>query len=104
MAWRYFRRLSEVGTLYGLYRCPANGRRIYEQTLEDVEIYRQDGSWLGGQRQKLIDGEVKGWFDESQDEISEEQALLLVSEISGGRVRYGFEEWVRQMREWGQEG
>jgi hypothetical protein len=104
MAWRYFRRDSEVATLYGLYRCPSNGKRIYEQKLEDVEIYRQDDSWLGGQRQKLLDAEVKGWFGESEDEISEEQALLLMSEISGGQVRYGFEEWVRSRRESGQEG
>lgn len=104
MAWRYFRRLSEVATLYGLYRCPANGKRIYQQKLEDVEIYRQDGSWLSNQRQKLIDAEVKGWFGESEDEISEEQALLLMSKISSGQVRYGFEEWIRQRREWGLEG
>jgi hypothetical protein len=104
MAWRYFRRLSEVGTLYGLYRCPANGRRVYEQRLEDVAIYREDGSWHDSQRQRLIDAELKGWFDEADDEISEERALSLMSEISAGRVKYGFEEWVRQMRERGQEG
>ena len=33
MTWRYFRRDSEVATFDGLYRCPANGKRIVEQKL-----------------------------------------------------------------------
>jgi hypothetical protein len=104
MTWRYFRRDTEVATLYGLYRCPANGKRIFEQKLEDVHIYRQDGSWLGSQRNGLVDAELKGWFDPAQDEISEAHALLLMSKISSGQVSCGFEERIRRRRELGLEG
>ncbi len=80
MEWRYFR-WSRTAR-YQLYRFPANGKDLFRQKLDDVEIYRQDGSWHGGQREHLIDEVLKGWFDEGQDEISEEQAVLLMSEIS----------------------
>jgi hypothetical protein len=96
MAFRYFRRTSEVGTLYGLYRCPKNGRSLRQQALADVEIYRQDGTWLDSQRERLWEAEVSGWFDETSDEISEDQASQLMSQITSGEVVTGFERWIQR--------
>lgn len=81
MVWRYFALYPGTNWLQGVYRCPANGRRLHEQSLDDVEVYRRDGDWHSGQRQRLIHEIQRGWFDETQDEISEEQAILLMVEI-----------------------
>jgi len=89
--WRYFTLDLGTGRLHGMYRCPANGKGLHEQKLDDVEVYRRNGSWHGGQRNRLIDQSLKGWFDEEQDEIPEEQAILLMSKISDGEIYYGFE-------------
>jgi hypothetical protein len=81
MVWRYFALYPGTNRLQGLYRCPDNGKKLFEQNLADVEIYRGDGGWQGGQRQRLLHEVQRGWFDEIQDEISEEQAILLMDEI-----------------------
>jgi hypothetical protein len=83
MEWRYFQLHSRTGRSYELYRFPVNGKGLFEQQIDDVERYRQ-GSWRGGVRNVLIDEALKGWFDESEDEVSEEQAVLLMSKMSGG--------------------
>ena len=81
MVWRYFALYPGTNRLQGLYRCPANGKKLFEQNLADVEVYRRDAGWDGGQRERLFHEVQRGWFDETQDEISEEQAILLMGEI-----------------------
>ncbi len=91
MVWRYFALYPGTNLLHGLYRCPANGKKLFEQNLADVEVFTRGGNWHGSQRERLFHEVQRGWFDETQDEISEEQAILLMSKICNGQVYYGFE-------------
>jgi hypothetical protein len=72
--WKYFGRESGTGRFYEVYRCPANGKRLIDQELEDVYVLLRDGSWRPNMREILIDEMCKGYFSERDDEISEQKA------------------------------
>jgi hypothetical protein len=78
LQWRYF--CGPEQTL-AVYRWPANGKGLAEQRLAEVEVFCSDGKWRGNQREVLTKEEVSGWFSESIDEISEEQAAALMVQI-----------------------
>jgi hypothetical protein len=82
MTYRYFKATSGGGTMTSIYRCPANGKGVFEQSPADVEEYRSDGTWAGSQREKLWKEASSGWFAESDDEISADRAVQLMSKIS----------------------
>ncbi len=66
-----------------IYRWPANGKRLAEQKLAEVEMFfATENSWRGNQRERLLNQSIKGWFDETQDEISEEKALEFIAASS----------------------
>ncbi len=74
--WRYFGRDSRVGRgIIEIYRCPDNGSPLTKQRLEDIHLLLKDGTWRTNMRNVLIDELLKGWFDEVDDEISEQEAL-----------------------------
>jgi hypothetical protein len=75
-AWRYFL-CSAEGSADAIYRCPANGKKIEDQTITDVYLLLSDGSWRPGGKWKLINEMCRGWFSEEDDEISEEKAQEL---------------------------
>lgn len=69
--WRYFLRDNE---LLEIYRCPKNGKRLDQQRLEDVWIRNEDGTWSSNMMSRILDVIMKGWFNETTDEITEQQA------------------------------
>jgi hypothetical protein len=74
--WRYFGRDSRVGNgVIEIYRCPSNGKPVHQQRLEDVHLLLKDGTWRTNMRNALNDELLKGWFDEADDELSEQQAI-----------------------------
>lgn len=73
--WRYFGRDSNGPTVFEIYRCPANGKRINFQRHEDVQLLLKDGSWRPNMQRVLMDEISDGQFDEKLDEISEEEAM-----------------------------
>jgi|LakMenEpi03Aug12_release.lakeMendotaPanAssembly.Ray.scaffolds.fasta_scaffold626078_2 hypothetical protein len=72
--WRYFLRDYE---LEEVYLWPNNGKKLHQQKLEDVQLLFEDGSWNSNYRERLLDVTIKGWFAETQDEISEQEAMSL---------------------------
>jgi hypothetical protein len=79
MKWHYYK-YSSLGP-EDVYRCPDNGKTLFEQSIADVEVYKADGTWRGHQRQVLWEESCKGWFSEKQDEIPEEEALSRMAKI-----------------------
>jgi len=75
-SYRYFEHTRGVGST--VYRWPDNGLPLQKQDISAVERFTQDGQWVGGQRQRLRDELLKGWFDEKSDEISVQRALDLM--------------------------
>lgn len=75
-SFRYFEQSRGLGSQ--LYRFPANGKNLYEQAHADVEVYKGFGRWSGNHKMRLVDEDLKGWFDEKQDELSLEDALKLM--------------------------
>src|SRR5579883_3493640 len=73
--WRYFGRDPGTGKFCEIYRCPANGKSVLQQKLEDVQLLLKDGNWRSNMKNELVDASIKGWFDESSDELSEEEAM-----------------------------
>ena len=57
-----------------IYRCPSNGKPIFQQSLEDVHLLLKDGTWRTNMRNVLTDELLNGWFDEADDEISGQEA------------------------------
>ena len=70
--WRYFLRDYE---LEEVYRFPNNGKDLFGQNIEDVELLFEDGSWHGNYQVRLTDVMMQGWFAESKDEITEAEAM-----------------------------
>ena len=71
--WRYFGRDSMLGTVYEIYRCPANGKRLEMQRHEDVYLLLDDGSWRSNMLGRISREIHNGDFSEKCDEISEEE-------------------------------
>lgn len=70
--WRYFGRDSR-GKVFEIYRCPANGKKIEKQALEEVYVLLADGTWRSNMREVLVGEMMKGWFDEDDAELSVEE-------------------------------
>ncbi len=75
LKWRYFGRVSPTtGQVFEIYRCPANAKRIQDQEMEEVQLLFNDGVWRPNFRQNLYAEMCNGYFSETQDELSEEEA------------------------------
>ncbi|VAZ77296.1 hypothetical protein [Mycobacterium persicum] len=73
--WKYFGRDAMTGRVIEIFRCPDNGKRLYQQRLEDVHLLLKDGTWRKNMKIALLDDLVEGRFDERGDEISERDAM-----------------------------
>lgn len=73
------------GKVIEIYRCPANGKPVDQQKLEDVYLLLKDGTWRSDMRNILVDEIFKGKFDEENDEIPEEEAKTYYREWQTGQ-------------------
>jgi hypothetical protein len=84
-AWRYFGLSSDTSKIFEIYRCPANGKRVEHQKLQDVYVVLlSDGSWRPNMKRWLLDEILKGWFHEKEEEISEQRMQELYSTWRAG--------------------
>jgi hypothetical protein len=71
--WRYFGRTGGGGSVFEIYRIPANSKLFAEQTPSDVERLRRDGTWQ--YEPTAVDGIWRevflGGFSEKDDELSQ---------------------------------
>jgi len=80
MEWRYFGRTAGLDRILEIYRCPSNGKSLFEQDERAIQRIRRSGSWEFdpiGER-AIANEEATGWFDEETNEISEDEANELI--------------------------
>ena len=89
--WRYFGRTAGGLKPFEIYRIPANGKRVSEQSEFDVERLHRDGTWA--YNPKARDGILReiwtGDFSEELDEITEDEVERLFQEWSTGKWPFG---------------
>jgi hypothetical protein len=78
--WRYFKVNYGGSDQKDIFRCPANDKKVYQQKLADVEVCLPNGEWLNSVRETLSKEATSGWFDEVQDEITEDEAQSLIKQ------------------------
>lgn len=67
------------GAQLAVFRWPDNGKRLYEQDAEDVEMFNAKlDKWVPNMRMRLDHEVHRGWFDEVNDVITEERAHELL--------------------------
>jgi hypothetical protein len=80
-AYRYFYTTSGLGRRTGIFRCPANGKTLLDQTMSDVERLTEDESWRPNQREFLRREMDRGHFDETDNELTLEQMRSIMAEF-----------------------
>jgi hypothetical protein len=78
--WKYFGQDSGCGSIYRIFRCPNSQLHLVDQ--EVIERAFPNGAWMSDELavRNLLNERYTGWFSEKSDELSEKDALELLTE------------------------